>query len=182
MNEGKDNRKTVSNWVHEYSDQLYSWAYHKTSSETVAQDLVQETFLSAFKSIDKFEERSTPKTWLTAILNNKIKNHYQKSMKEKTVFQSDSSFNSDGSWKNTEPSDIWNEEQHLLDNPEFNSTLDKCKNDLPEKWRLAIASKYTLNLNPEEICQELQISMSNYWQMIHRAKVHLKNCIEKNWA
>ena len=181
MVQGKDNTKIVSSWVHEYSDQLYSWALHKTSSENTAQNLVQETFLSAFQSIDKFEERSTPKTWLIAILNNKIKDHYRKSMKDKTVFQSNDSFDGDGNWKNQDPSNIWDEEQHLLDNPEFNAVLAMCQHNLPEKWQLALMSKYTLNLSPNEICQELQITTSNYWQMIHRAKVQLKVCIEKNW-
>jgi RNA polymerase sigma-70 factor (ECF subfamily) len=68
----KENTKTLfESWVNQFSDELFSWAYHKTSSKETAEDLVQDTFLSAFHKIDTFEGKSSPKTWLFSILNNK---------------------------------------------------------------------------------------------------------------
>ena len=62
----------IQKWVAVYSDDLYRWALHKTSDKETVQDLVQETFLAAFKSLDKFQGKSQPKTWLFSIMNNKI--------------------------------------------------------------------------------------------------------------
>jgi len=77
----KMEKEIVSKWVVEYGDDLYSWAFYKTSSRETAQDLIQETFLSAFKSYKKFKHESQPKTWLFKILNNKIIDYYRKSAK-----------------------------------------------------------------------------------------------------
>lgn len=49
------------NWVAQFSDELFTWAYHKTSSKETAEDLVQDTFLSAYHKIDSFEGKSHPK-------------------------------------------------------------------------------------------------------------------------
>ncbi len=68
----------VANWVNSYADDLFSWALYKVSDTPLAEDLVQETFLSAFKAFDSFKEDANPKTWLFRILNNKIIDHYRK--------------------------------------------------------------------------------------------------------
>lgn len=65
-------QESISQWLKDYGDDLYSWAYFKTSSKETAEDLVQDTIVSAFKAFDKFKPGSNPKTWLTTILNNKI--------------------------------------------------------------------------------------------------------------
>ena len=68
---------TIKCWVELYSDQLYTWAYYKTSDRETAGDLVQETFLAAVHSFEKFESRSEPKTWLFSLLKNKIADHFR---------------------------------------------------------------------------------------------------------
>ncbi len=178
--------QTFSEWVNNHSDELFSWAYHKTSSKEVAEDLVQDTFLSAYKAFDNFNGDSQPKTWLFRILNNKIIDHYRKSSKRKTDSIEAKSeervndfFEEDGHWKNLDAS--WEENQNLLDNPSFLTVFGKCIEGLPEKWNAVIKAKYIIHKDANEICKELEISQSNYWQMVHRAKIQLKSCIEKNW-
>ena len=61
------------------------------------------------------------------------------------------------------------------------SKLKECISNLPEKWNLAISYKYFSNQKTEVICQELGITTSNYWQIIHRAKLLLKKCVESKW-
>lgn len=61
--------ETIKSWVSKYSDKLYTWAFHKTSSKEIAEDLVQETFIVAITSFDKFQHKSSPETWLFSILN-----------------------------------------------------------------------------------------------------------------
>lgn len=175
------------NWVAQFSDELYSWAFHKTSSKETAEDLVQDTFVSAYHKIDSFQGKSQPKTWLFSILNNKIIDYYRKKSKQFVVSADDYSqqikttdgfFDEHDKWKK----EVDLNEQHWLDNPEFNSILLGCIKNLPENWQFIIQSKYILDKKSPDICQELQITMSNYWQISHRAKLLLKKCIELNWV
>jgi RNA polymerase sigma-70 factor (TIGR02943 family) len=182
----------LENWVNQFSDELYCWAFYKTSSKETAEDLVQETFLSAFHKIETFQGKSQPKTWLFAILNNKLIDYYRKSAKttKKTFSLTENSgfalsedlFNSNGCWKSNNVRAIWDQEKELLDNPEFNLVLQGCMNDLPPKWKLAVTSKYLSDKDTTAICQELEITTSNYWQIVHRSKLLLRKCLEMKWV
>lgn len=180
--------EVLTNWVNKYSDDLFSWALHKTSKREVAEDLVQETFLSAFKGIENFKNESQPKTWLFRILNNKIIDYYRKNGSTNVLNEAEIAneeltnnlFNTNGNWKDPSVNSLW-DCNNLLDNPDFNLVLKNCINKLPTKWSLAISAKYSLEKKANDICKELDLSSSNYWQIIHRAKLQLKVCIEKNW-
>jgi RNA polymerase sigma-70 factor (TIGR02943 family) len=189
----KDNSTSVlEQWVTQFSDELYSWAFFKTSSKEIAEDLVQDTFLAAFHKIDSFERKSQPKTWLFSILNNKVIDYYRLSSRttkknlsltENSGFElSDGLFNSHGCWKTNDIGTLWNQEEELLDNPDFNMVMEECMNDLPQKWKLALTSKYLSEKKTEAICQELEITTSNYWQIIHRSKLLLRKCLELKWV
>ena len=120
-----------------------------------------------------------------AILNHKITDHYRKKMNQAVnldhqVFSK--FFDEEGTWnKEKLPADWQEDEQHLLDDTNFQNLLDECLEALPDTWNTAIKLKYLLSKKGREICQELGISPSNYWQIIHRAKLQLRDCIEKNW-
>ncbi|MFH6959556.1 sigma-70 family RNA polymerase sigma factor [Flavobacterium aquidurense] len=189
----KENSKDIlEKWVNQFSDELFSWALYKTSSKETAEDLVQETFLAAFRKLDTFQGKSQPKTWLFSILNNKIIDYYRLSARTtKQTFSltensgyelSDGLFNETENWKSNEINPIWDQEEELLDNPEFNNVMQDCMEDLPQKWKYAVTSKYLTDKNADEICQELEITVSNYWQIVHRAKLLLKKCLEMKWV
>ncbi|MGJ8591736.1 MAG: sigma-70 family RNA polymerase sigma factor [Aquaticitalea sp.] len=187
-----DSKTTVEVWVHEYNDALFSWAFYKTSSRETAEDLVQDTFLAAYHKFDSFKGNSQPKTWLFSILNNKVIDYYRLSAKttKKTISMSEDKgyeitegfFDANENWKNRSINPIWKQNEELLDNPEFNSVLQNCMNNLPENWNFAITSKYLTDRKADEICQDLNITVSNYWQIVHRAKLFLKNCLELKWV
>ncbi|MGQ1786980.1 MULTISPECIES: sigma-70 family RNA polymerase sigma factor [unclassified Saccharicrinis] len=175
----------IIEWVEKYTSDLYDWAYHKTSNAEMAQDLVQDTFVVAVEKIDSFQRKSSVKTWLFSILNNKIVDFYRKKSKAHIPFDGSflsNFFNKDGTWKNESRPKEWNQDEgHLLDNQEFLGVLKKCMDALPEKWSATVKLKYLIQKKGVEICKELGITSSNYWQMIHRAKLQLRACIEKNW-
>ncbi len=178
-------KSEVVEWVNQYTDDLYKWAYHKTSNSEVARDLVQDTFLVAVERQETFEGKSSVKTWLFSILNNKIVDFYRK--KSKSHVSMDESFisiffNRDGDWKLESLPKSWDDEEgHLLDDDDFKKVLQKCLDALPESWNATVKLKYLMQKKGEDICKELNITSSNYWQMIHRAKLQLRACIEKKW-
>ena len=175
----------IIDWVKSYTDSMYSWALYKTSSKEAAEDIVQETFLAAYQSINTYEGKSNPKTWLFGILNNKINDHHRANFKkpftnDHTIFEK--LFDNNDKWNDDEKPKEWNEETgHLLDNLEFQKTLDSCMGNLPKNWFSAIQLKYIEEKKSKLICQELEITDTNFWQILHRAKLQLRKCLELNW-
>jgi RNA polymerase sigma-70 factor (ECF subfamily) len=174
-------------WVETYGDELFSWAHYKTSNSALAEDLVQDTFLAAFNKFDTFKKESNPKTWLFTILNNKIIDHYRSAAYKKMVTESKIAqdndhnlFQDSGMWNASSVSD-WDSEPHLLDNPEFLAIMKSCLDHLPERWKAVTIAKYYEHKKGAEICKEMKITPSNLWQIVHRAKLQLKKCLDANW-
>lgn len=182
-----DKHRVIAQWVREYSDALYSWTARKIPDDALAQDLVQETFISAFQNFDSFQKASSPKTWLFSILKNKIIDHYRQSAKTisrnaaTSKNDTDQWFDGDSRWKEEFKPDPWDTDESLLDNPEFEIVLSSCMGKLPVSWSACIQLKYLSEKDSNEICQELSITASNLWQILHRAKLHLRNCLERSW-
>lgn len=179
---------TIKSWVENFSDKLYSWALYKTSDKEIAEDLVQETFLAACESFEKFEGKSEPKTWLFTILNHKIADHFRKVYRRQEINKEETSnffnnfFNENDDWIKKERPQVWgNDDVHLLDNIEFVGVLQSCLTELPDAWYSAIQLKFLEQKKGEDICQELQISSTNFWQILHRAKIQLRKCLQIKW-
>ena len=100
---------------------------------------------------------------------------------QKSAQFTNSFFNSGDNWNTNGLEEAWENESHLLDNESFTQIMDICMEDLPSKWRMAILSKFILDKDAGLICQDLNITKSNYWQVIHRAKLMLKKCLELKW-
>jgi len=176
---------TIKCWAELYSDQLFTWAFYKTSNKETAEDLVQETFLAAVHSFQKFESKSEPKTWLFSILKNKIADHYRKSFRngENKTVSFNQFFDSNEDWITDQRPQQWqaDDEEHLLDNQDFKKTLAHCLEKLPVNWKTFIVLKFMEEKDSKLICQELEITATNYWQILHRAKLQLRKCLELNW-
>ena len=185
--------ETIKCWVDLYSDKMFTSAFYKTGQKESAEDLVQDGFLSAVNSFDKFEGKSEPKTWLFAILKNKIADYHRNAFKNPLTdanyqnLQEENDFinvffEANGDWtKEQAPSNWDNASDHLLDDSSFILVMRQCMGKLPVNWNAAIQLKYLEEKKAEIICQELGIAATNYWQIQHRAKLQLRKCLETNW-
>lgn len=192
-NNSTNSTAILESWVRQYTDTMYTWALHKTSNKESAEDLVQDTFLTAYQQLDKFRGDSNSKTWLLAILNNKIAAHYRKKYRNPLQMYNQESelpgnpiftmmFDEHDRWKKMEkPLDWEADENQLLDDKGFNVVLTSCLDKLPEHWRSAVHLKFIEQKKGELICQELDIAPTNFWQILHRAKLQLRKCLEMNW-
>lgn len=175
----------ISEWVQLYTKDMLAWAVFKVSDQELAKDLVQDTFLAATQKVDSFKGDSSPKTWLFSILNFKIIDHYRAKTKQPVNFgdiPSSNFFSEDGDWLIDKKPSVWNEDkENLLDDVDFNLVLKQCIDALPDKWSTSVKLKYILDKKGEEICQELGITPTNFWQILHRAKLQLRECLENNW-
>ncbi|HEY9258019.1 sigma-70 family RNA polymerase sigma factor [Chitinophaga sp.] len=180
-------------WVKLYADELYRFAFIKLSDSGLAQDLVQDTFLSALQATAQFRGESSEKTWLMAILKNKITDHFRKSGKvpittsidEEKTGDSDPHhffFNEKGHWRKEMAPKAWvTEISSKQEQTDFYSILRACMDKLSEMGKKIFNGKYLEEKESTEICKELSITASNYWVIVHRAKLQLRGCLEKNW-
>lgn len=175
----------LAEWVELYTSEMINWAYYKLSDEELAKDIVQDTFVAATEKILDFRGDSAPKTWLFSILNYKIIDVYRRKVKSPVTSGTSNIsdfFDEDGSWLKAKRPQPWNDEdQHLLDDPDFQLVLKKCMDALPEKWNACMKYKYLMNKSGDDICQELEITPTNFWQIMHRAKLSLRDCVDMNW-
>lgn len=174
----------TSEWVDLYADSLFNYANIRLNDIDLAKDLVQDTFISALKAIDKFERKSSVKTWLYSILKRKIIDHWRKQESRKTKPMS--YFNSEGLKKGGfleghSPLGKLPDVEAKIENDELRDALTKCIGALPDKWKGIVVDKLVEEKESEEVCKEHEITASNLWVIIHRAKVQLRDCLERKW-
>ena len=175
----------VTQWVNEYSGTLFGYALQRLRDREVAADLVQETFLAAWRNVDTYNGEASVKTWLFTILKNKIIDYYRQVVSRQATFVQtgdDPFFDEADHWKDGVCPQDWgaNPESHMH-TKEFYSVLNGCKGKLKEIYSAVFTMKYLDDLQSEEICKVLNITPSNYWVIIHRAKTQLRSCLEINW-
>lgn len=175
-------------WVKNHGDYLYNFAYYRVNNKEVSEDVVQETFIAALKAQKSFRGESTELTWLLSILKRKVIDYFRKvsSGKERTVsdytlpFQDEGMF--EGHWLvNRLPKDWSTDADSSLNQEEFQQILEVCLSLLPPKWRSVFVLKFMEELNSDEVCKEAGCTPSNFWVIIHRARLKLRECIENKW-
>lgn len=173
-------------WIRNYADYLFNYAITRVDGQDLAKDLVQETFFSGIKGKDNFRGQASERTWLISILKRKIIDHYRKINSAKGKKEIRMSFYEEGEnkgdWIEERVPQSWgNEAEKNIENEELKDALEACIENLPEKYRIVFVLKTVQKYETEEICNELGITASNLWVMIHRARHQLRDCMEKKW-
>lgn len=175
-------------WLELYGDLLYQYALPRVNSSTIAEDLVQETFLSALKGLEGYKGIASEKNWLFTILKNKIIDFYRKKSTEQAIIEmpdlsaiEDDWFNSEGSWSEHKMPKNWDASDNPAERKEIQKMIHWCKDHLKNLQLHVFTLKYMEAMDSEEICKVLNISTSNYWVLIHRARLQMRDCVEKYW-
>lgn len=180
------------NWLNRYGDYLLSFGMLRVSDKQLAEDLVQETLVSAWKARESFKGGSSEITWLVSILRNKITDHYRKKdvlkdtanylVKTENEFNDNFFDRSSGHWLNASAPKIWSEASDAgIERAEFDTALRNCIEKMPPRFVPVFVARFFEDEDAETICKAHGISSSNYWVIIHRAKVMMRACLEKTW-
>jgi RNA polymerase sigma-70 factor (ECF subfamily) len=163
-----------------HGDYLFNFAVGQVRDTGIAEDLVQETFLAAFKSHDRFGGKSSERTWLVSILRHKIYDYLRRVCRERSVRHEPLPSHEDEAWEN---SLLWLHEvgaectspSRRMELGEFREALETALGKLPP--RLAqVFQLYEMEEQPNPVvCERLQISESNLWVMLHRARKQLRD-------
>jgi RNA polymerase sigma-70 factor (TIGR02943 family) len=176
-----------STWVDQYSDRLYRYALLKMHDPSRAEDMVQEALLAALNSRKNFNGQSPELNWMLGILNHKIIDYFRQAHREHPAediiadLQDDKSyFNKKGMWMKG-PVPWKSDPSEAASQQEFWKVLHECLQALPERASQAFLLREVDDYSFAEICQELNISNSNYWVIMHRTRLQLRQCLEGNW-
>ena len=179
------NTLNPGSWVDKYSDYLYNYTIVRVNDHEIAQDLISETFLAGLKSKDNFKGEASERTWLISILKRKIIDHYRKINSNKgkaEVRVSYSDTESEGDWLEERVSDPFDKTaEDTMENEELGMAIFGCLDGLPEKQATIFRMKTIDGFDTETICNEFQITPSNLWVIIHRARKAMADCLEKSW-
>lgn len=171
-------------------DYLMRFARLQLRNEAWAEDVVSETLLAALAKPLAFEGRSQLKTWLVGILKHKIIDAIRLRKREITVSARDDddsnadpleyiAFQTDGHFAER-PADWGNPEQEIR-SKQFFQVLEACTEKLPPVQARLFMMREWLEMSSEDICKEVQITSTNLYVQLHRARLRLRACMELNW-
>lgn len=182
---------TDPRFIGELRSQMLKFAKLQLRDETLAEDAVQEALIGALKGARSFAHQSAIKTWVFAILKNKIADQLRKSSRLVTATglvddPQDSSnlntlFDSNGFWQKDERPVAWSQPLEAIKNSQFWRVFESCLQCLPDHQARLFMMREFLEFDSTEICQTLNISTSNLHVMLYRARMRLRECLENHW-
>jgi RNA polymerase sigma-70 factor, ECF subfamily len=141
---------------------------------------VQEALLAALAAEKSFGGRSNLRTWLTGILKHKIVDQIRRSSKEQgveTADDFDALFDESGHWR--EAPQAWPDQ--ALEDKQFLAALQKCLDALPARTAQAFLMREHLGHDTSEICKALDVTATHCWVLLYRARMALRECLERGW-
>lgn len=180
--------KILPSELAEHRPYLLKFAVLQVGRKEVAEDLVQEVLLAAVKGLDGFSGRASVRTWLTAILLNKVADHRRLAAREVSIEAQEQAlgadsieamFRANGSYASI-PLQWRNPEESLTDKRFFDA-LEACLRRLSELGRQVFLLRELMGLSVEEICNELGVTTANCHVLLHRGRMRLRSCLEDGW-
>ncbi len=155
----------------------------------LAEDLVQDTLLAVVQQHAERRGDAKLATWAIAILKNKVADWYRSPQSWRLVpLQDDSDalgeavdglYSSSGHYAETVPA--WQQPDNRTEQKQMMSTLEGCMACLPTQTGRVFMMREWLGFESSEICTRLKISPENCRTLLHRARMGLRLCMEKNW-
>ncbi len=175
----------------ELRSQMLKFASLQLQDGASAEDAVQEALIGALKNARSFARRSALKTWVFAILKNKIADLHRKGqrMVDTSRLLRDnhdgedlaSLFDTKGFWLVEERPAAWSQPMDAVKNDQFWRIFEICLDGLPENQARLFMMREFLELESTEICETLGITTSNLHVMLYRARLRLRECLENRW-
>jgi len=170
-------------------DYLLRFAKLQLRNDAWAEDAVSETVLAALSKPHSFDNRSQLKTWLVGILKHKIIDAMRLHSRDMSSSDSSPDEQSDplddmyfraGDHFAQAPAE-WGNPQEQVSTQQFFIILEACADKLPPTQGRLFLMREWLELSCEEICKDLNVTPTNLYVQLHRARLRLRECLELNW-
>jgi RNA polymerase sigma-70 factor (ECF subfamily) len=167
--------------VGHYQPSMLRLARSMVSSQAVAEEVVQDTWLSVVRGIDRFEGRSSFRTWLYRILVNRARSagsRERPNMPFDSLHAVDPTrFDAQGQW--ADPLERWREDSdNRLDAASLIPILESALEDLPSRQRQVVILRDVEGFSNDEACAALGISSGNQRILLHRGRSRMREILE----
>lgn len=169
---------------------MLRFAQLQLRDQAAAEDAVQDALAAALVNSERFESRASLRTWVLAILKNKIIDSFrQRGRQETTPLAADDTDDSDidaffdkrDHWSDETKPAGWGDPAAAMQSKQFWAVFEACLYRLPENTARAYLMREVVGFDTEEICQTLAISTNNCWVLLHRARLALRACLGEKW-
>lgn len=165
---------------------LLRFARARLNNPTLAEDAVSETLLAALEKPRSFDTAAEGVAWLYGVLRHKLVDQLRQQAREAPAGDSladgaagAETWAGEGAWMGS-PSPFDAPEDALCQR-EFLAVLQHCCDRLPTLQRQAFQLRELLGLEPELVCQQLDITPGHLWVLVHRAKARLRTLLRTHW-
>lgn len=195
--ESSDFGQVTPQFVNAVREQMLAFARLQLDDYHLAEDVVQEALMAALQHSHQFKGESAFKSWVFAILKNKIVDSLRKNSKYTLISDLHNGeegmedqlihtlFNESGFWhKDSRPNPFdnsWCNPEAQVRSEGFWQILEACLVNLPSDQARAFLMREYVELSTIEICQTMLISSSAYYVLMHRARLGLQTCLNIRW-
>ena len=179
---------TIESELAALHEPLMRFAKLQLRNDSAAEDAVSETLLAILERPDAFEGRSSLRTYATGILKFKIIDVIRKRGREVNIEPLDEQsiddaldalFQQDGHWQ--APPAAWQQPERALEQAQFFETLQTCIDRLPARVARVFMMREWLDAEVDDICADLGITSNNCGVMLYRARMQLRECLDRKW-
>lgn len=170
---------------------LLRYARAQLRDGQLAEEAVQEALLAALESIGSFGGKSSLRTWLTSILRFKVIDLQRRAVAERVHVEFDDGvgaddeawldelFDATGHWR--QAPQAWSDPEAALEQRRFWEVFERCLDRLPPMGARVFFKREIVGEDTQAICKGEGITASNCWVILHRSRLALRACLEKNW-
>lgn len=153
-----------------YMDQLFNYATYLSGDREQASDLLQDTYMKAYRFFDKFESGTNAKAWLYRIMKNTYINEYRRTHRLPEIVEFDEQISP---YQMSAHGRDENDLRNMLDTQMFDDDIAGALAGLPEKFKSVIVLRDLEELPYEEIAEVLEIPIGTVRSRLHRARALL---------
>jgi RNA polymerase sigma-70 factor (ECF subfamily) len=174
-------------WIEAYGDYLFRYANARLRDANAAEEVVQDTFLNGIKYQQQYSGAGTERAWLLGILKRKIIDYVRKRNRQAKVDQYEDDhdptnqlFDAKGNWnKKSIPWSIAPDQK--IESSELWDIVRGCLSHLPSGQADVFTLSVMEGMDSDEVCETLEITPSNMWVRMHRARLGLAKCVGGKW-
>lgn len=172
-------------------EDMLRFARLQLGTDDEAEDAVQEALAGALRNAASFRGEAALKTWIIAILKNKVadilRQRQRRPINASQMPSLDQEgalpavFDQKGMWRDAARPSRWEDPEADLHSSQFLAVFDACLNRLPPQQGRVFMMREVVELETQEICTELGLSISNVHVILHRARLALRACLQLHW-